>query len=267
MGLHFGRHLRLYWVLVKIGLMRQMAYRPHFVMMIVGKVIRMALLFFFFQAIFLKVDRIGLWSYDQVLLLFATFQCVDYLMSITFQRNLSFHLPRRIQTGELDSRLLLPANTLFFIAFEEVDLLDFFSFIPSLGFLGYVLYRLDFNFTCLQALTYVLLLANALVFLFAVVLMIGTISFWTTQSYGLARIFDNVMKISRYPLDILNGFWKIVFVYFLPLILVAQLPAQSLLQHISLTTVCFAVGVSGIFMLFALKFWKVGLKSYLSASS
>src|SRR4030067_475906 len=104
------RYVRLFLLFIKIGLMRQMAYRPHFFIMITGKVIRMGLLLFFFQAIFLKVDRIGQWSYDHVLLLFATFHILDYLMSITFQRNLSFYLPRQIQNGELDRRMVLPAN-------------------------------------------------------------------------------------------------------------------------------------------------------------
>ncbi|NTW43543.1 MAG: hypothetical protein HGB14_03700, partial [Anaerolineaceae bacterium] len=66
--------------------------------------------------------RIGQWTFDQVLLLFATFHVVDFLMSITFQRNLSFDLPRLIQRGELDSRMVLPTHLLFFISFENIDL-------------------------------------------------------------------------------------------------------------------------------------------------
>ena len=259
-------YLKLFGVFVKIGLMRQMAYRPHFFMMVVGKIIRIGLLFFFFQAIFLKVDRIGQWTFDQVLLLFATFHIVDFLMSITFQRNLSFHLPRIIQTGELDSRMVLPTNLLFFISFEDIDMMDFFSFLPSLGFLGYVFYRIGFDFSWYQGVAYVLLVVNALFFLFAVVLIISTVSFWTTQSYGIARIFDNLLKIGRYPLDIFEGFWKIVFIYFLPLILVAQIPAQALLQTLSLELILPALGMTFIFLILALNFWKVGLKNYLSAS-
>jgi ABC-2 type transport system permease protein len=247
--------------------MRQMAYRPHFFMMVAGKVIRIGLLFFFFQAIFFKVDRIGQWTFDQVLLLFATFHIVDFLMSITFQRNLSFHLPRLIQTGELDSRMVLPMNLLFFISFEDIDLMDFFSFLPSLGFLGYVFYRIGFNFSWYQGVAYVLLLVNALFFLFAVVLIISTVSFWTTQSYGMARIFDNLLKIGRYPLDIFEGFWKVVFIYFLPLILVAQIPAQALLQTLSFKFILFAFSVTLILLMVALSFWEVGLKNYLSAST
>lgn len=247
--------------------MRQMAYRPHFFMMIAGKVIRIGLLFFFFQAIFSKVDRIGQWTFDQVLLLFATFHIVDFLMSITFHRNLSFHLPRLIQTGDLDSRMVLPTNLLFFISFADIDLMDFFSFLPSLGFLGYVFYRIEFNFSWFQGIAYVLLLINALIFIFAVVLLIATVSFYTTQSYGMARIFDNLLKIGRYPLDIFEGFWKVLFIYFLPLILIAQVPAQALLQTLSLKFIVFAFGVTGVFLVLALSFWRVGLRSYLSAST
>jgi ABC-2 type transport system permease protein len=247
--------------------MRQMAYRPHFFMMIAGKVIRMGLLLFFFQAIFAKVDRIGRWTFDQVLLLFATFHILDYLMSVTFQRNLSFDLPRQIQNGELDRRMVLPVNLLFLSSFEDIDLIDFFSFIPSLGFLGYVLYRLDFAFSLPQVLAYILLLFNALIFLYAMILMIATVSFWTTQSYGIARIFDNLLKVSRYPLDIFEGFWKVVFIYFLPLILIAQIPTQALLGVLSPKVILTAFGMTAIFLLTAFSFWRRGLRNYMSSST
>ncbi len=247
--------------------MREMAYRPHFFMMVVGKVLRIGLLFFFFQAIFLKVDRIGQWTYNDVLLLFATFHIIDFIMSITFQRNLSFSLPRWIQAGELDSRMVLPTNLLFVVSFENIDLMDLFSFIPSLGFLGYLFYKVSFSFSLQQMTAYVALVINALIFLYAMVLIIATLSFWTTQSYGLARIFDNLLKIGRYPLDIFEGFWKIIFVYFLPLVLIAQIPTQALLQTLSLKFILLAFGVAGIFLVFALNFWKVGVRHYLSAST
>jgi ABC-2 type transport system permease protein len=247
--------------------MRQMVYRPHFFMMVAGKVIRIALLFFFFQAIFLKIDRIGQWTYDQVLLLFATFHVVDYLMSITFYRNLASHLPGKIQTGDLDGRMLLPANLLFFISFESLDLADFFSFLPSLAFLGYVLYRLDLSFSWPQFICYVLLVLNALVFLYAMVLIIATVSFWTTQSYGLARIFDNLMKIGRYPLDIFEGFARVIFIYVFPLIFIAQLPSEALLRALSPGFILYAFGFTGLCVAAALAFWRVGLRNYLSASS
>ncbi|MEW6441856.1 MAG: ABC-2 family transporter protein [bacterium] len=261
------RYAGLLGVLVKIGFMRQMAYRPHFYLMITGKVIRIALVFFFFQAIFLKVDRIGSWTYDEVLLLFATFHIVDYLMSITFHRTLAYQLPGRVQSGELDWRMLLPVNLLFFVSFEEVDIIDLFSFLPSLAFLMYVFHRLDFAFSWPQLAAYVLLMANALLFVFAVVLITATVSFWTTQSYGLSRIFDNLLKIGRYPLDIFQGFWKIVFVYFLPLVLIAQVPSQALLRALDPKFLLAAMGASAFFLVLALAFWRVGLRNYVSASS
>ena len=263
----FLRYLTLFTLFVKVGLMKQIAYRPHFILMITGKVVRMGLLFFFFQAVFLRVNHIGQWTYDHVLLLFATFQVVDYLMSITFQRNLSSSLPFRIRTGELDSRMVLPAHLLFFISFEDIDMIDFFSFLPSLGFLAYVCYRMDFAFSWLQVILYALLLVNALLFLYAIFLIIATTSFWITQSYGLAVIFDNLMKIGRYPLDIFEGFWKIFFLYFLPLVLIAQIPSQALLNALTFKSVLLSCVATGVFMILALRFWRWGLTYYLSAST
>lgn len=247
--------------------MRQMAYRPHFLLMVGGKIIRIVLLYFFFQAVFLKVDRLGQWTFEQVLLLFATFHLVDFLMSITFQRNLIGSLPRWVQTGELDSRLLLPVNQLFFISFENVDLMDLFSFIPSLIFLGYIILNLNFNFNWFQILIYVVFIFNALIFLYAIHLIIASMSFWTIQSYGIGRIMDNLFKIGRYPLDIFEGFWKTCFIYFFPLVLIAQLPVQVLLNLISWELVVYGFFASGTFLFFSILLWRRGLQSYLSASS
>lgn len=261
------RHLRIVPLLVKTGIMQQMAYRPHFVAMFAGKVIRIALLLLFFQAVFLQVDQIGSWDYDQVLLLFATFHVIDFLMSITFHRNLAFYLPRKVQTGEFDSRMLLPVNLLFLSSLERIELIDFASFLPTLAFLGYVLHRMKFDFTGGQFAAYLLLLANALVFLFAAVLAIASLSFWTTRSNGLAKIFDSLLKVGRYPLEIFEGFWKSVFLYILPLVLIAQLPSEALLGVLSVRTVLVGMGITGSLLALSLHLWKAGLKRYQSTSS
>lgn len=247
--------------------MQQMAYRPHFASMFAGKVIRIVLLLLFFQAVFLKVDRIGSWGYDQVLLLFATFHVVDFLMSITFHRNLAFYLPRKVQTGDFDATMLLPVNLLFFSSLERIELIDFASFLPTLGFLGYVLVRLEFSFTGGQFLVYLVLLSNALLFLFAAVLAIASLSFWTTQSSGLARIFDSLLKVGRYPIEIFDGMWRMVFLYILPLVLIAQFPSEALLGILSPRAVLAATGVTGFLLALSLLCWRTGLRRYQSASS
>ncbi len=247
--------------------MRGMSYRPHFFMMILGKVIRIALLFFFFQAVFLRVDRIGNWSFEGVLLLFATFHLVDFLMSVTFQRNLAFALPRKVQSGELDWRMILPGNLLFFLSFESVDLVDLISSIPTLGFLIYALYLLNFSFTWVQLAGYLFLVFSALVFLFALILIIATTSFWTTQSYGLGTIFDEFLRIGRYPLDIFEGFWKTALIYILPVVVIAQFPCQVLLGTLSFKFVVYSIFVSAGALIMALNFWKLGIRNYLSASN
>jgi len=114
---------------------------------------------------------------------------------------------------------------------------------------------------------YGLLIANALIFLFAIVLIIATISFWTTQSAGLARVFDDLTRVGRYPLDIFEGFWKFFFIYVLPLALISQVPSQALLGALSPGFLLYALAISGLLAVVAIRFWRTGLKNYSSTSS
>jgi ABC-2 type transport system permease protein len=100
-----------------------------------------------------------------------------------------------------------------------------------------------------------------------VVLIIATVSFWTTQSAGLGRIFDNLTRVGRYPLDIFEGFWKFFFIYILPLALIAQAPAQTLLGTIAPGFVVYGFGCSTLLAVIAIGFWKTGLNAYSSTSS
>jgi ABC-2 type transport system permease protein len=75
------------------------------------------------------------------------------------------------------------------------------------------------------------------------------------------------MKIGRYPLDIFEGFWKIFFLYFLPLVLIAQIPSQALMKALSPESVVLSFAAAGLFLFFALRFWRWGLTHYHSAST
>ena len=263
----FFRYLAILRVLVLNGLMRQMAYRPHFFLMVTGKVIRIALLVLFFQALFSRVDRLGTWSFDQVLLLFATFHVVDFVISFTFHRNLAFSLTAKVQSGDLDSRMLMPVSLLFLVSLESIDVQDFLSFLPTLGFLGYVLWRMDLPLTASGVALYLVLMAAAVAFLFAAVLAVASLSFWTTQSRGLARIFDNAMKVGRYPLDIFEGFARVLFAYVLPLVLIAQVPSQALIGTLTPGGALFALAFTAAALAGSLLLWRRGLRAYSSAST
>jgi ABC-type uncharacterized transport system permease subunit len=64
-------------------------------------------------------------------------------------------------------------------------------------------------------------------------LIIATTASWTTQAYGLGRVFDNLTKIGRYPLDIFEGFARVTFIYVLPPIFIAQLSPAALPRTLS----------------------------------
>ena len=258
------RYLKILWFFAKVSLMKQMAYRTSFFLAVLGKTIRVAVIVIFFQAIFLNVKEIGGWKFEEVLLLYATFSLIDFLISVTFHRNLIYYLPDKIRKGEYDFRMVKPINLLFYTSFEVIDLMDLASIIPAFALLGYAFWKIDFSFAPLQFLLYGFLIINALIFLYALLVLLAATNFWAIQKTGLGRFYENVVRIARYPTDIYEKFWKILLVYVLPISIIAQVPAGGLLGKLSWPYLVYVLVFSVLFLVLAIRFWKFGLKRYTS---
>ena len=85
------------------------------------------------------------------------------------------------------------------------------------------------------------------------------------------RIFDDLLKMGHYPPDFFPRFWKIPFICFLPLVVIAQVLSQVLLGVLSFKFGLYSFGLASVSLIVALNFWKVGMKvgikNYSSAST
>lgn len=244
-----------------------MAYPGSFFLAVLGKTFRIGIILIFFSAIYLKTEFIGDWNFAQVLLLFATFSLIDFLMSVTFHRNLAFWFPNSIKKGTFDFKIIKPINLQFYTSFEIIDLMDLTSIIPCLILLWFALWKLNFAFTIGQIFLYIFLIINALIFIHSILLILATFTFWTIQTTGMGRFFENIIRMARYPTDIYSGIIKILLVYVIPISLIAVVPSKALLGTLSWQFLIFAVLFSLILFLIANRFWHFGLKHYQSASS
>ena len=261
------RYLRILSLLARISLMKQMAYRSSFFLAVLGKILRVTIVLIFFQAIFLNVKEIGGWNFNEVILLYATFSLIDFLISITFHRNLIYFMPDQIRKGDYDFKIIKPINLLFYSSLESLDMMDLVSVIPTLFLLFYAFLKVGFAFSILQFLIYIFLILNALVFLYALIVLLATINFWAVQKNGLGRFYESIVRIARYPTTIYDGFWKILFIYILPISVISQVPTEGLLGKLSWQYLGYVLIFSILLLMVAIRFWKFGLKRYSSASS
>ena len=261
------KYFHLFVLFGKISMMNQIASRLTFVVAVIGKIIRSALLVVFFQALFLHVSSFAGWSFPEVLLLIAVYLTVEWAVLVTFHRNLAYWFPKTLLDGSFDFILTKPLSPLFYSSFRIVDWFDIVSVPPIVLLWVYVLSRFPWSLQVQDIVLFVVFLLLAILFYFALLLMIASTAFWTIHATGVGRFLENIFRAARYPTSSFRGVFRIVFLFVIPLGFVATLPVEVLLARSSWYSMSYMIVFVAFLLFLAIRFWRFALKHYSSASS
>ena len=92
-------------------------------------------------------------------------------------------------------------------------------------------------------------------------------AFWITSAQGIEGSYFTLSEFSRLPRQAFHGVANIVFVWILPIVVVSNAPASTLLHGFDLRTVGWLLGITVIWFTLAVVFFHRGLRRYSSASS
>jgi ABC-2 type transport system permease protein len=264
---NFGRYSQLLYLFTKFDLSIHTTYLINFFAGVVGKLLRVFLIMLFFKTLVLRVPGIPQWNEMQLYVLAVTFYVTDLIASILFHRNLLYHLPRMIRDGTFDRILVKPIPQLFHAAFNRIDMQDMLAFIPFIYFWVYIIQHFDVPATPGTIALYIVLVLNAVVFTFALVLLLGSTSFWLTRGDGFGRLVDHATGSARFPFDIFPEKFKFVVFYIVPVALLATVPTQALLRLAAPLHIVYSVAFTVVLLFVALLVWRKGVNVYQSASS
>ena len=251
------RYLKLLIVLARVNFIRQTAYRPSFILALVGKFLRAILFVAFADAIFRNVPEIAGWTRANIPFLILSLFVLEFLIGIGFHRNLLFFMYEWIDRGEYDYFLVRPVNPIFLTSFRVID---FFDMIPLLGMITIMVWYIVIAHTPLVVVAgYIILLATAYFILFAFALMLSAINFRTLIPTGIGRLY-------RFPLDVLPKFWRIALFYVVPVAVAGNIPAKFLIGTWSWLQLGYIAGFAVIIFVIAVKFWYYGLRHYSSVA-
>jgi ABC-2 type transport system permease protein len=263
--------LRRYWgiyaALWRNSVVREMGFKTNFLLWIVVELLWFILQITFINVIYSHTDRIGDWTRWQVVLLVATSHFIQQIFTALFLTN-CVEISEYIRTGKLDFMLLLPINTRFIISLRKVDLGGFVNAASALVVMFYCAQRLNLSPSAAQIIGFALLCVAGLLVHYSLLFLLSCVSFWTVRAQGIVWGYYNLFNISRLPDAAFQGFFKVLFSYALPMLLVANVPAKLILNRLSspgemLLLVAMSVGC--FFVSDAL--WRFSLRRYTSASS
>jgi ABC-2 type transport system permease protein len=261
------RYAGIYVALWKNSVTREVMFKGNFLLWIIVEMLWFGLQLCFISVLYLHTESIGTWTQWEVVLLVGTSHFIQQLFQAFFLVNCT-NLSELVRTGKLDFLLLLPVNTRFVVSLRQVDLGAFVNALSGAAVMAYAGHRLGLSPTPLQLLGFIGLCLTGILIHYSLMFLLSTISFWTVRAQGIVWGYYNLFNIARLPDDAFHGWFRVVFTFGIPMLLVSNVPARLLVDTLGsplpvllllvMSGVCFAVSEFG---------WRASLRHYTSASS
>jgi ABC-2 type transport system permease protein len=98
--------------------------------------------------------------------------------------------------------------------------------------------------------------------------LLATASFWTVRAHGIVWGYYSLFNIARLPDAAMRGFFRVVFTFVVPMLLVANVPARLLVDKLgSPLPLLLLLGMCALCQVAAEAGWRFSLRHYTSASS
>jgi len=260
------RHLRLYRVFLENCFVREAEFRANFWANLVTNAGWLFFFVAFIKVVYLHTPRVAGWTEPEAMVLTGTFGLVQGIFSIVAYQNLS-RFPEMIRLGTLDFVITKPVSSLFLVSMRYVKLDSIGSAVGAAVVVGYGLRMGGTLPAAPSVLAYLWMAACALVIYFSVYTLLMTLAFWLVRVENLAVLSDVVFQAGRYPVDIFHGWVWRLFVYAIPLAFVASFPARALFGKLEPGWMVLGTALAAGLFIASLLFWRVGVRSYASASS
>jgi len=102
---------------------------------------------------------------------------------------------------------------------------------------------------------------------YALLLMLMSLAFWMTRAQGFINAYYNVFQIARLPREAFHGATRIAFTWAVPLLLIANVPARTLLYGLNGMDLAGMACATAILLALGTVVFQSGLQRYGSASS
>ena len=260
------RRICIFIVFFRINLITQMMYAG-FLLIVIVSAFDVFLGLVFINVIYGHVVTIGDWNYTQALVIIATSALIDGLSWMTFRTFI--RIDNLIRTGKFDYFLAYPVDAQILATISRMDLEDISRVVFGIGLLVYSLRVQDLPLGVILPMIplYIVMVFNALVIFYSLLVMIKSIAFWTVQTDRLNELTFTFIDTTPYPMDIFGRIGRVFLTIVIPVTMIATFPARVLLGRDVIPLVILSCLMAWLFATVSRKIWTISLKRYSSASS
>ena len=261
------RSLRFIIMLIKLKLSRMMVFRFSFFGAFFADGTLFLIQLLTFSTIYAHIDSISGWDRGQMMIFIGTFSLINALnMMIYFFGVVG--IPDKIKRGDLDQYLTKPINPLLRITFENFNPGSVLLVVMSVLIIGYGVSITGVKASFLLVLSYTAIVLLMTLLWYDMEIILRTLPFFVISANGIEQLEGHMIELNfKVPGIFYKGVFKVLFYFVFPYGIMSTIPTQFLSGVLTPRGLIHALCVSVVFTVFALWFWRFGLRHYKSAGS
>jgi ABC-2 type transport system permease protein len=261
-----GRYLSIWQAQLRYSFVREMMFKGNFLLWIVVELCWFALQLTFVQVLYLKVDEIAGWTKWEMVLLVTTSHLVQQFFQCFLMAN-CMQIPELVRSGRLDFFLAQPAHPQFLVSTRLFEPGALINAAFAAGLCAYAFHRLEIPWSPANTALFAFLIVLGVVIHYSLMLSFMTLAFWMTRAQGFMTGYYQIFQIARLPREAFTGFTRIFFTWVIPMLLVANVPAQTLAKGPQAGQILALLALAAAALSASSAFFRFGLSRYTSASS
>jgi len=259
------RYIKLFWCIVRINLLNEVAYTTNFVLQLIQSLIDLGTALAGLRIIFLYTDVLNGWHSSQLGALLGIYLIVRGGIHLIIQPAMQ-QLLSDIYTGKLDFTLLKPLDAQFLASTQRINIWASVDIVLGSSVLGGALILMRNQCSPLGVLKFgaILLVGGAIIYSFW--LLLASSAFWLIRIESILALFQTMYQAGRWPSSIYPAWLRFLLTFLIPVALVTTVPAEALTGQI-VETDFFALLILAVVLPILARFiWLQGLKTYTGTS-
>jgi len=245
----------------------RLAYRGDFALSVVTMTMASVFGAAIVYLIFGRAPRLAGWSFHEILFLYG-FSLLPLSLFNMVSINLYYFSDKYLIQGNFDRVLLRPVNSLFQILFEQFRLEALGDGMLGLTVMIVSARYLDQSFRLAEILFLGFAAICGAAIYVSVFLALTCVSFWMEDRIGVVPPVYNLLTFGRYPMDIYNGFIRIVLSWIVPFGFATFYPTASVLRGDAYTVYAWLLPlVTVVSIALSCWVWSRGVGNYSSTGS
>jgi ABC-2 type transport system permease protein len=259
------RYLRLFAVQARISIAQAMAYRANFLIEGALSVAWLGVTLLPVYVLFEHRPSFAGWDAPSALIVIAYFTALRALIDGVVSPSLT-DMVQNIRSGAFDYVLLKPIDAQALVSASRYEPWKLFDLISAVALAVYAFSRLGPPAPGNLALGLAMLVSGVFA-MYAIWLACSALSFWVVRMDNLVFLLDAIFDMGRWPVQVFQGLWRLVFTVVIPIAIISTYPAMALLGKLDATHVAETFGGCAALFIASRLVWRAAIRSYTSASS